>query len=271
MKFASLLLFVGVFSVPALAAEPPKFDLKKGIPFAGRAEATVIQVRPRVTGYLTKILVKEGEAVRKGDLLATVDDRPYQAELKVAKARLAATQARAKIAATNLARTRQAFDKGVVAKEDVVKAEHELDEVKADVEAATAMVELAEINLLYTKLPSPIAGRVTRFLVPEGNLVRADETLIATVIADNPISVVFDVDENTVLPLRRAIKDGGKLTVEVGLSDEEGYPHKAEADIKALTFDPKTGTAQFRATLENPKSLIIHGQYVRVKLSVQPK
>jgi len=271
MRFVLPLLFVSALSASARAEDPPKVDLKKGVMFVGRTEANVVEVCPRMTGYLTRVLVKEGEAVKKGDLLAEIDDRPYQAELKVAKAKLAVAQARAKLAAANLARIKQVFDKGAAAKEDVVKAELELDEAKAEAEAATAVGQLAELNLAYTKLPAPIAGRVMRIHSDVGNLLVADKTAITTVIADNPISVVFDVDENTALAINCALKDGGKLVVEVGLNDEQGYPHKAEANAKALVVDPKTGTVQFRATLENPKGLIIHGQFARVKLTVQPK
>jgi multidrug efflux system membrane fusion protein len=271
MKFASLLLFVGVFSAPALAAEPPKFDLKKGIPFAGRAEATVIQVRPRVTGLLTSIHVKDGEVVRKGDLLATLDDRVYKVKLTAAKAELTVAQVQAKVAAADFARIKEAVTKGIVNKSDFEKAEANLEEATARVEVAKAAVDLNQINLLYTKLTAPIDGRLTRFGATVGDLVTADKTFLVAVIADNPISAVFDVGENTALAINRAVKDGAKLNVEVGLSDEEGYPHKGVCEAKTLVVDPKTGTVQFRATLENPKGLILHGQYVRVKLSVQPK
>lgn len=276
MKFTSLLLLIAVLAAPIRAEEPPKAepkvaDLKKGALFTGRTEATLVQIRPRVTSYVTKILVREGELVRKGDVLVEVDDRAFKAKLTVAQAELTIAQAQEKTAATEYVRTKEAFAKGVAGKGDVEKAEASLTEAKARTEASKAAMLVTEINLAYTKMVAPIDGRVTRFSVTEGDLVTADKTRITEVIADNPISVVFDVDENTALAINRALKDGGKLAVEVGAGNEEGYPHKGEANAKALVVDPKKGTVQFRATLENPKGLLLHGQYVRVKLTVQPK
>jgi multidrug efflux system membrane fusion protein len=271
MRFVALILFALALTAPVGAEDPPKVDLKKGVLFTGRTEANVVEICPRVTGYLARTVVKDGAVVKKGDLLAEVDDRVYKAELNIAKAKLVKAQVVLKTTTANLARVKAAFDKGAEGKEALAKAEGDHAEAKADVEFAQAVVDLAELNLAFTKLMSPIDGRVGRITTTEGNLAKADETKIVSVIADNPIVVTFDVDERTVLAIRRALNDGGKLVVEVGLNDEKDYPHKGEANTRSHALDPKTGSVQFRATLPNPKSLIIDGQFVRVKLTVQPK
>ena len=271
MRLTAPLLLVATLAAPARADDPPKIDLKKGITFAGRAEADVVQVRPRVAGYLSRVLVKDGDAVKKGDLLAEIDDRPYLAKVKGAKAELAVAQAKAKLAAANLARVNQAFTNGAATKEDVTKAELEQDVAKAETMVAEAVLATTEIELAYTKLRAAIDGRVGRVLLTEGNLVLRDGEAVTTVVSDNPIAVTFEVDEKTLLALIDALATGGKPAAEVGRGNEDGYPHKAAIEAKSFAVDPKTGTARFRATLANPKGLIVDGLYLRVRLTVQPK
>lgn len=271
MRFAIPLLFVAVLTVPARGDDPPKTDLKKGATFTGHSEARVVQIRPRVSGFLTRIAVKDGATVKKGDVLAEVDSRAYEAELKSAKAKLAVAEAEAKLAATDLARIKDAFAKGIVAKEELQKAEGAIKVAEAIVEASKATVQLAELNLSYTRLFAPMDGRVGTFATIEGNVVKADETLIVNVVAPDPIAVVFDVDERTFLAVARALEDKGKAVVEVGLGDEDGYPHKGTLGALPVTIDRASGKAQFRATLDNPKGLIVNGQFLRVRLKVEPK
>ena len=133
-----------------------------------------------------------------------------------------------------------------------------------------AAVELAEVTLSFTKLVAPIDGRLGAFVTPVGNVVKADETTIVHVVASDPVTVTFDVDDRPAVAIRRALNDGGKPTVEVGLNDEDGYPHKAALNPRVDLVDAKTDTVRFRATLANPKGLFVHGRFVRVRLTVQP-
>src|SRR5271155_4419948 len=112
MRSAALLLFVVVLVAPTRADDPPKVDLKKGVAYTGRAEARVVEIRPRVTGFLDRVLVKEGTTVKKGDVLAEVDDRPYKIKLDAAKAQLAEKKARLHLATAILEQTKESFDKG---------------------------------------------------------------------------------------------------------------------------------------------------------------
>jgi RND family efflux transporter MFP subunit len=270
MRVTVPFLFALVLAAPGRADDPPKVDLKKGIEFTGRAEANVVGVRPRATGYIERVLVKEGDAVKKGDVLVELDARPYRAKLEVARARIDVAKAVLKRVSLNLDQVKDAFAKGLVGKGDVTKAESEREEAEARVVVAKAVAELAGLELAFTKLTAPIDGRVGRFTTTEGNLVVTDGPAVVSVIASDPIAVAFDVDERTLLALARALGSGGKPVVEVGLGDEEGYPHKAVLEQTTPTVDPATGTARFRATLANPKGLIIHGMFLRARLTVQP-
>lgn len=269
MRLATLLLLIAALSAPARADEPPKLDLAKGVHFVGRTEATVVQIRPRVNGLVERVLVKSGDAVSKGDILAELDDRLYKAELKRAKARLAAALADAKLAAVDLARIKAAAGAGTATKEELTKAEVGRDKADALVEVAKAEVEIAELNLSYTKLTAPIAGRASRVSATAGELVPADGPALLSVVAD-PIAVTFEVDERIALEVRRAVAAGGKAVVEIGLSNEDGYPHKAALDAIDLRVERATGTIRFRATLANPTDVFGHGFFVRVRLTVQP-
>jgi RND family efflux transporter MFP subunit len=271
MRQAILLLaLAALVAVPVRAADPPKVDLSKGVTFVGRAEASAtVEVRSRVSGYLTKVNVRGGQMVRKGDVLAEVDDRAYQAELKTAKTKLEAAQAAEKRAAADLERATDGFRKGIVPRSDVATNEAAFGEAKARAEAAKAEVENATVNLAYAKIVAPIDGRVRAPYVDADNLVRANDTIIATIFATDTVFVDFDVDERTALAVQRAISDKtGKPAVEVALADEEGYPHKATFDHIDCQVDPKTGTVRFRASLANPKGLLSPGSFLRVRLTL---
>lgn len=272
MRFLSVMAVALALTAPARADDPPKIDLKKGIVFTGRAEATMVEIRPRVTGYLDRVLVKEGEAVRKGDLLAELDSRPYLAKVDVAKGELAVAAAQLKLATANLARARDALKKGAGTREEVAAAEGAHEEADGRLLVARAVIAVTELNLGYTKLYAPIDGRVGRFATTEGNLLKADETAIVSVVADKTVAAAFDVDERTLLAIRRAeLDNAGKPTVEVGLIDEDGFPHKATLELTNHQVDPATGSVRFRATFANPKGLIVDGLFLRVRLTVQPK
>jgi RND family efflux transporter MFP subunit len=270
MRSLAPLLFVFALVAPAGADDPPKIDLKRGVEYRGLAEAHVVQIRSRVTGYIERVLVKEGEAVKKGDVLVELDDRPYRLKLDAAKAQFGVARAVLKRATADLDRATEAFKKGALGRDDMARAEGDRAEAEARIDVAKAAVAMAELDLAYTKLVAPIDGKVGRFTTTTGNLLVADRAAVVSVIAADPIVVAFDVDERTFLALRRVLGDSNKPTVEVGLADEEGYPRKAVLESAAPVIDPAKATARFRATLANPKDLIVSGQSLRVRLSVQP-
>ena len=270
MRFFTPLLLAAALAAPGRAADPPKVDLTKGVTFTGRADAPTVQVRSRVSGYVERVAVKDGATVKKGDLLAEIDDRLYKSKLDVAKAELAAAHAQAKRAAADVGRIKEMVKSGIVSKEEVERTEAAFDEAKSHTEAAKAAVALAELNLSFTKVRAPIDGRLGHFATSAGNLVKADETALVTLVAPDRVWVTFDVDERTALAFARAWNDKAKPVVEVGLADEDGYPHAAAFEAIGHEVDVNTGTVRFRAKLDNPKGLIAPGMFLRVRLTVQP-
>jgi RND family efflux transporter MFP subunit len=265
------LLLVVVLIAPLGAADPPKADLAKGVELVGRAEAPVVVIRPRVSGFLERVPVKEGAAVKKGDLLAEVDDRPYKIKLDAAKAKLLTVSALLRLAEANLAQDKVAHMQKAISDFQINQDEANVAQAAAAVSAEKAVVAQAELELSWTKLTAPVDGRAGRLLLSPGDLVTADKSEVLTVVATEPLAVTFGLDELTTLGFVRAVRAGGKPLVEVGLLDEEGFPRKAVLESSAVTVNPETGAARFRATLADPNTLILPGMALRVRLTVSPK
>jgi multidrug efflux system membrane fusion protein len=279
-----LVLTLAALPGAAVAADDPKAtevdvckpvarEVTDSLESAGRADAAErVDVRARVSGFVTKIAFKEGSDVEKGALLFEIDPRPYQAELEKAKAELVMAEAAARATEAQYARARAIYEKGAGGKEDVDRAKADLDVAKAMIEAKKAVLEHAKLNLSYTQIAAPIAGRIGRCLIDVGNLVKADEALLTTIVTTDPVHVYFDLDERTYLRLRRLANEGPLKTgkdgppVGVALADEDDYPRQGRLDFVNNTIDPATGTLRCRTVLPNPKGLILPGMFVRVRL-----
>jgi RND family efflux transporter MFP subunit len=274
----SLLVLAGG---PAGAAdEPPEVPVARpGVrevadteDFTGRTEApTRVDLRARVTGYLQKALFQEGGEVKEGDTLFEIDPRPYRAECDRAEAAVGLAEAHLRLAKANLERTRALSARGAIGREDVDRAVAEAAEAEAGLRAAQANRDAARLNLEFTRVLAPVSGRIGRRLLDPGNLVKADETILATLVTRDPLYVYFDVDERTVLRLRRALADGPRgprMPVAIGLAGEEGFPHAAVVDFTDNRVDPETGTLRLRAVLPNKDHLLDPGLFVRVRLTL---
>ncbi len=250
------------------AAQPPDAGAKKHLDFTGRTEASAtVQVRPRVTGELTKLHVKEGAAVKKGDPLAEIDARQHQLELEAAKTRLLATEAKLRLAETSLLRLERAARAGIVPPEEFEQAKAAVVAERSQVAAAQAATKLVELNLSYTKLIAPIDGVAGRYLVTEGNLVTAaDKTVILTIVAADPLHVWFDVDERSIARLRPPA-DAKRAGVRVGFVSDDGFPHAAEIDLIEPVANPAANTVRVRAKLPNPKGQFAPGMFARVRVT----
>jgi RND family efflux transporter MFP subunit len=241
--------------------------------FTGRTEAALqVELRARVSGYLDKVLFKDGADVKKGDVLFEIDPRPYQAELEKAEARLALSEAQLKRAEVDFKRATALLARQAITREEFEKFAADRAMAELEVRAVKAACDVAKLNLAFTKVLAPIDGRISRRFLDAGNLVKADETALGTVVSLDPMYVYFDVDERTALRMRRAAREGKAkeatgVQVAMGLADEKGFPHRGKVDFADTRVDPKTGTLRMRAVLPNPEGLLVPGLFVRVRLT----
>ena len=192
-------------------AHPVEREVTDFVDFTGRTDAVdSVNIVPRVTGYLVQMPFKEGSEVKKGDLLFEIDPRPYQAQLDQAKAQVVLYQASLELAKTTLARY-EALDKstpGAVSKQALDQYRAAVVEAEARVEAQKKSLEVYRLNKEFTRIASPIDGQVSRYYLTLGNLVNQDQTLLTTVVSLDPMYAYFDMDERTLLDIRKALAEG---------------------------------------------------------------
>lgn len=242
--------------------------------FTGRIEAVEsVQLRPRVSGYIEQVHYSEGSEVAKGDVLFSIDPRPYRAELAGAKAELARARAQAAQARTEAARADQLAAARAISTEERDQRLASDEAARAAVMAAEAAVEMASLNLSYTQVRSPIDGRSSRAMVTEGNLVNAGQSVLTTLVSLDPVYAYFEGDEGIYLAYNQMARDGGRPSsrevrnpVFVGLSNETGYPHRGTMDFVDNQVNPETGTIRGRALLDNSARIFTPGLFARVKL-----
>jgi RND family efflux transporter MFP subunit len=244
--------------------------------FTGRLQAVdAVEVRPRVSGYIQKVTFAEGKEVRKGDVLFVIDARPYAAELARAEAQLAGARTRAALAKSEMDRAQRLVAVRAISREEFETRTSTRDESDADIQAAEAAVVTARLNLEWTQVRSPIAGRVSRADVTEGNLVQAgppEATLLTRVVSLDPIYAYFDGDENTFLAFRELARSGDgdshktRIPVYLGLANEQGFPHQGYVDFVDNQLDPTSGTIRTRAVFSNKDRVFTPGLFARIKL-----
>jgi RND family efflux transporter MFP subunit len=275
---------------PAAAGppEPPKVyvelpstgDITDYEDFTGRTVAIkTIDIRARVTGYLTKINFseKEGQDVEQNSVLFEIDARPYEAERDRTDAAMLQAVGHLNRVDLDFKRATKTIDKKVISQEQFDLVAGDRNEAQAAVEVAKANRNMARLNLSFTKVRSPISGRVGRTQLDTGNLVRADETILTTVVSMDPMYAYFDVDERTMLRLHRYAEEGrielsgeraAAVPVKMGLADEEGYPHDGVVNFVDNRLDPSTGTLQVRGIFKNSDRMLSPGMFVRVRLPI---
>jgi multidrug efflux system membrane fusion protein len=251
--------------------------------FTGRTDAIEsVNVQARVTGYLVSIDFQPGARVEQGQRLFLIDPRPYQAALDRTIGQVNLAKARLELAIADYARALEvAKTPGAISQQDIDKYAAQKNEAQAAVAAAKANSESARLNLEFTRIMSPVEGIVGRNLLTIGNLITQDETLLTTVVSQDPIYAYFDIDEHTMLRVERLIREGKIATirekraipVEMGLADEsEEYPHDGVVDFVNNRIDPATGTLQIRGVFSNPSlntrnlRLLKPGMFVRIRL-----
>lgn len=297
---ALALAALGCNRTPKVMVEPKPAEVLVTLPvareiidyeeFTGRIEAMdSIDVRARVTGYLDTANFKDGDEVKKGDVLFEIDPRPYKAALDQAEAQIALSEARLKDANADVERNKSLVTSGATSKSDFDKLVADRDVAAAQVEAAKASAETNRLNLNFCKVAAPIPGRISRRYVDPGNLVRADDTVLTRIVSQDPIYAYFDIDERTMLKFRRLIGEGrlrssrvSPLIVDIALADERGFDddsgkprRQGVIDFTDNKVDPNTGTLLVRARIDNPKladnvRFLSAGMFVRIRLPVGP-
>ncbi|HHT0199513.1 TPA: efflux RND transporter periplasmic adaptor subunit [Klebsiella oxytoca] len=244
--------------------------------FNGRIEAVEsVQLRPRVSGYIDKVNYVDGQEVKKGEVLFTIDDRTYRAVLEQAQATLARAKTQASLARSEANRTDKLINTNLVSREEWEQRRAAATQAQADIRAAQAAVDAAQLNLDFTKVTAPIDGRASRALITSGNLVTAGDSasVLTTLVSQKTVYVYFDVDESTYLHYQHLARSGQgassnhlALPVEIGLVGEEGYPHQGKVDFLDNQLTPSTGTIRMRALLDNAQRQFTPGLFARVRL-----
>lgn len=240
--------------------------------FTGRLEAPEsVEVRPRVSGYIDKVAFDEGSLVKKGDLLFQIDPRPFQAEVKRLQAQLQQARANQTRAANEARRGERLRQSNAISAELADARASAATEAQAAVAATQAELDNALLNLSFTRITSPIDGRVSRAEITEGNLVGAGQSLLTTVVSTDKVYAYFDADERVFLKYvelaRQAGSDArGASPVYLGLSSEAGHPHEGQLDFLDNQVNPRTGTIRGRAVFDNRDGRFTPGLYARLKL-----
>jgi multidrug efflux system membrane fusion protein len=238
--------------------------------FTGRVSAIdTVELRPRASGYVQRVAYKEGQDVKRGDLMFLIDPRPYRAALDNAQAQLARARVARQLETIRNKRAQSLINDDAISHEELDLRRAALAQSTADVQAAEAAVATAKLNLSFTEVRAPVSGRASRALVTVGNLATADETLLTTLVSQDPIYVYFDADENSYLRYReqerRSERTARDNAVHVGLANENGYPHTGTVDFLDNQVNPTIGTVRARAVLSNADRIFTPGLYARVQ------
>ena len=239
--------------------------------FNGRvASIKSVDVRARVTGYVDNVAYREGDNVKRGDLLFMIDPRPYRDALDSAKASLERERAAAAFADIQAKRAKALDASNAISQEEYQNRESDLSQSTARVHEAESAVATAELNLSFTEVRSPIDGRTSRAQLTRGNLAQADQTVLTTVVSQDPLYVYFDCDEQSYLRFQERVHRGSEVSsanpVRVALAHETGFPHVGKVDFLDNELNPSTGTIRARVMLPNPDHLFTPGLYARVQL-----
>ena len=260
---------------PAVSvAEVIEREIAEWDEFTGRLEAVEsVEVRPRVDGQIERVAFRHGAEVKKGDLLFVIDARTYKADYDRAQAELARVRAQLDLARIQLDRAQRVVGAGGVAKQEVDERAAAVKQFETQIAAAQAALESARLNVEFTQVRAPIAGRTSRAEVTAGNLVTHASTVLTTIVSLDPIYLYFEGDEQVYLRYQDLARSGERPSsratrspVFIGLANEEGHPHEGYVDFIDNRLDARTGTIRARAIFANKERKFTPGLFARVKL-----
>lgn len=264
-----------------VVAQPVKKNVQEWDEYTGRfAAVEEVEIRARVSGYLTAVNFKDGQIVFKGDPLFVIDPRPYQAAADAARAGVAQAQASVQLTQRELDRARDLRQTQAVSQSVLDTRSQQLQAAQAQLLAAQAQMRAAELDLEFTSVKAPVTGRVSNHRVSVGNLVSggsAQSTLLTTIVSLDPIHFYFDADQASYLRYTRQSRSGERVSsrdnanpVVLALPDEQGFTHQGSIDFVDNQIDDGTGTIRARAVFDNPDMVLTPGLFARLRLVGRP-
>lgn len=256
-------------AVPVKAAAAVQRDVPRQLRAIGTVEAySTVTLRSQVEGALSQVHFHEGDAVQTGQLLFSIDDRPFAAELRQAQAALARNQAQARNAAVDAKRRAELFAAGLVSGDEYDNSQTNAAALDAAVRADQAAVEQARLRLQYTTIHAPVDGRIGQLLVNGGNLVKANDTALAVLHQIKPVYVSFAVPEQNLATVRQRFQ-AGALAVDTFTADRPGHVVRGQLSFIDNNVDRTTGTVRLKAVFANDDEALWPGQFVDVALTLE--
>lgn len=259
---------------PAVLVAPATLrEVSRGQEFVGRIRAMDrVEIRARITGVLGARQFRDGDVVTEGQVIFLIDPAPFQATVDQRAAALAGAQATLRTATQQVERGRDLVSSRTIPQAQQDEREAAMLRAQADVQMAEAQLEQARIDLSYTRITSPIAGRISEASVSPGNLVGPSTGPLATVVRQDPVWVTFNVSQRQVIALRRGAQNTGEVVARLRLADGSTYEHPGRVDYLGVQADSATDTIPARAVFPNPDRLIADGMSVRIRIeSAQPE
>ncbi|HYD19811.1 MAG TPA: efflux RND transporter periplasmic adaptor subunit [Patescibacteria group bacterium] len=261
-------------AMPVSVASALQKDITRWAEFSGRLRAVEdVEVRPRVAGIIDAVHFREGDLVKKGDPLFTIDMRPFQAALAQAEAELASAQARASLAGSTSARAQKLFKQKALSQREYDERINANKEAQAAIKAAEAALTLAKLNVEYAEVRAPISGRVGRPDITVGNTVAPGMQVLTTIQSVDPVYADFDIDEQTYLRAMKSVRAGraSDMPVFMALADEQEF--KREGKIRSFDnqLQGDSGTMRVRAEFPNTDGILTPGLFARIRLGTADK